>query len=69
MSGNKYALIFVIIYQFGFWKTRTKQGYLVDKTPRAIIKHNELTCGNNTLAVDDGQQVGAHKSGKGMNYT
>ena len=45
------------------------KGNLVDKTPRAIIKHVELKCGNDTLAGDDGQQVGAHKSGKGVNYT
>ena len=46
-----------------------KQGKLVDKTPGATIKHTELKCRNDTLAVDDGQQVGAHKSGKGVNYT
>ena len=44
-----------------------KQGYLVDKTPRAIINYNELECGNNTLAFDDGQQIGHTKVGKGVN--
>jgi hypothetical protein len=48
---------------------RPKQDKLVDKTPGATIKHTELKFGNNTLEVDDGQQVGAHKSGKSVNYT
>ena len=52
-----------------FERPKPKQGKLVDKTPGATIKHTELKCGNDTLAVDDGQQVGAHKSGKGVNYT
>ena len=46
-----------------------KQGNLVDKNPRTIIKQMWFKCGNATLAVDDGQLVRAHKSGKGMNYT
>ena len=50
-------------------RPKTKQGKLDDKTPGATVKHTELKCGNDTLAVDDGQQVGAHKSGKGVNYT
>ena len=35
-------------------RPKPKQGKLVDKTPWATIKHTELTCGNDTLAVDDG---------------
>ena len=35
-------------------RPKRKHGNHVDKTPRAIIKHIELNCGNNTLAVDDG---------------
>ena len=46
-----------------------KQGYLVDKTPKAIINYNELECGNNTLAFDDWQQIGRTKVSKGGNYT
>ena len=46
-----------------------KQGYLVDKTPRAIISYNELECGNNTLAFDDGQQIGHIKVGQCVNDT
>ena len=45
-------------------RPKQKQGNLVNKTPTAIIRHIKLNCGNNTLDVDDGQQVGAHKKGK-----
>ena len=50
-------------------RPKPKQGKLVDKTPGATIKHTELKCCNVTLVVDDGKQVGAPKSGKGVNYT
>jgi hypothetical protein len=50
-------------------RPKPKQGKLVDKTPGATIKHTAHKCGYDTLTVNDWQQLGTHKSGKGVNYT
>ena len=43
-----------MLYWFFSERPKPKQGKLVDKTAGYTIKHTELKCGNDTLAVDDG---------------